>query len=250
MDYLNSYNSGAEYAADANRGYPAVSLIYDQEAPVIGGGESYQEGAFIGLADGTLVAAEDWTSDMVADHLYVSDGKYRIRFALKWCNENNCSGRVAREGENIDWDNYTAEEGTGNMYGFEDIRYYRWTCGEAGSPVIWNTIPEGVSIYNSYDFGGKANTEAIKANQTIENFPAFHAAVSYQQDVEHEWYLPGITELQMCFKYQNALNACAEACGADKFDYPTPNDYPWSSSLCNENNAWLWENSGNGYIDY
>ena len=236
MDYLNSYNSGAEYAADVNRDYPAVSLIFDEQAPVLG--ESYQEGAYIGLADGTLVAAEDYTADMVADHLYVSDGKYRVRLALKWCNEYNCSGRVAREGENIDWDNYTAEEGTGNMYGNEVARCYRWTCGEAGSPVSFNTLPEGVSIYHTYDFGGKANTEAIKANQTIENFPAFHAAVSYQQDTEHEWYLPGITELQMCFKYQNALNVCAEVCGADKFDYDTPQGYPWSSSLYGEGGAW------------
>ena len=42
----------------------------------------------------------------------------------------------------------------------------------------------------------------------------------------------------MCFKYQNALNACAEACGADKFDYDTPQGYPWSSSLYNEYDAW------------
>ena len=187
---------------------------------------------------------------MVADHLYVSDGKYRVRLALKWCNENNCSGRVAREGENIDWDNYTVEEGTGNMYGNEVARTYRWTCGEAGSPVSFNTLPEGVSIYHTYDFGGKANTEAIKANQTIENFPAFHAAVSYQQDTEHEWYLPGITELQMCFKYQNALNVCAEVCGADKFDYDTPQACPWSSSLCYELYAWCLGTYDCGFVDY
>lgn len=251
MNYLNSYNSGAEYAADANRGYPAVSLIYDQEAPVIGGGESYQEGAFIGLADGTLVAAEDWTSDMVADHLYVSDGKYRVRLALKWCNENNCEARMARSNENIDWDNYTAEEGTGDLSGNEVARTYRWTCGAAGNPVKFNEIPEGVSIYHTYDFGGAANTAAIVANQTLENYPAFHAATSYKQGENdtHEWYLPAITELQMCFKYMAGLNACAEKCGADKFDYKTSQAYPCSSSLCNEDSAWYLKTSGYGYVD-
>lgn len=250
MDYLNSYNSGAEYAADANRGYPAVSLIYDQEAPVIGGGESYQEGAFIGLADGTLVAAEDWTSDMVADHLYVSDGKYRVRLALKWCNENNCEARMAHSGENIDWGNYTAEEGTGDLYGNEVARGYRWICGAAGDPVKFNEIPEGVSIYHSYDFGGAANTAAIVANQTLENYPAFHAATSYKQGENdtHEWYLPAITELQMCFKYMAGLNACAEKCDADKFDYETSQACPWSSSLYGEDSAWYLNTDAYGYV--
>ena len=250
MDYLNSYNSGAEYTQDTNRAYPAVSLIYDKEAPVIGGGESYQEGAFIGLADGTLVAAEDWTSDMVADHLYVSDGKYRVRLALKWCNENNCDGRMARSGENIDWVNYTAEEGTGDLYGNEVARLYRWICGAAGNPVKFNEIPAGVSIYHTYDFGGAANTAAIVANQTLENYPAFHAATSYKQgeNDSHDWYLPAITELQMCFKYMKSLNACAEKCGADKFDYETSKGYPWSSSLCDGGNAWCLSTSGDGYV--
>ena len=145
-----------------------------------------------------------------------------------------------------------SEEGTGDLYGNEVARLYRWICGAAGNPVKFNEIPAGVSIYHTYDFGGAANTAAIVANQTLENYPAFHAATSYKQgeNDSHDWYLPAITELQMCFKYMKSLNACAEKCGADKFDYETSKTYPWSSSLCDEGYAWSLGTDGDGGVNY
>lgn len=247
MRNLNVYQGGAEYAQDNQRSYPAVSLIYDGAKPPIA--QIFRKGVFIETVNGDLVRKEDWDGDtMVANCIYVSDGQHRVRLALEWCNENNCAAVLATDNGDQDGDTYM-DDGKGEPYGEDWCRAYRWTSGY-DDYYSWQGFIEGISIYNSYDWEGKKNTQIIKENFDIKNFPAFHACVSYHSPKGEEGYLMGNCEWQLAFKYADEIAAIDEMLG-----YTNPNmfgevDCHWSSSLSDEYNAWLLSTGESGSLTY
>ena len=246
MRNLNVYQGGEEYAQDNLRAYPAVSLIYDNQKPnVIVTPETPEvhKGVFIETIAGDLVKKEDWNRDiMFPNCIYVSDGIHKVRLALTWCNESNCNAVLAtsngNEGMTPDDQQGYMDNGQGDeIYGEVWCRAYRWTSGY-NDYYPWQELIDGISVYNSYDWDGKKNTQIIKHNFDIKNFPAFHACTTYHSPNGEEGYLMGVSEWQFVFKYADEIAAIDELLGLTNPNMFGENGIPWTSSLFDEGGAW------------